>query len=175
MDAVMAGLNKCNGVIKVDSTVDTGTTVKITIPLTKTLVTKEALIVQTMGQLFAIPSEDITTIIFPGESMFKLLEGEAGLSYNGRVLKVIDANTFYYDAESDSNLNNSSARVVIVCEKYGVAIVMDKMFNHQQIVVKVFNKNFKYFEEIPGIYGFSILGNEEIVLIVDVAKLVAQA
>ena len=175
MDAVMAGLNKCNGVIKVDSTVDTGTTVKITIPLTKTLVTKEALIVQTMGQLFAIPSEDITTIIFPGESMFKLLEGEAGLSYNGRVLKVIDANTFYYDAESDSNLNNSSARVVIVCEKYGVAIVMDKMFNHQQIVVKVFNKNFRYFAEIPGIYGFSIMGNEEIVLIVDVAKLVAQA
>ncbi|MFH1019506.1 MAG: ATP-binding protein, partial [Pseudomonadota bacterium] len=41
MDVVMSGLKECNGSIQLDSRVGKGTTVFLTVPLTKTLVTKD--------------------------------------------------------------------------------------------------------------------------------------
>ncbi|MCP4578889.1 MAG: chemotaxis protein CheA, partial [Deltaproteobacteria bacterium] len=64
MDVVLSSLKECNGTVDLDSTLDKGTTVNIKIPLTKTLVTKDALIVESAGQLFAIPSDEITTTLY---------------------------------------------------------------------------------------------------------------
>ena len=46
------------------------------------------------------------------------------------------------------------------------------MFNHQKIVVKNFTKGMQRFGDIPGVNGYTLLGNEDIVLIVDVARVV---
>ena len=54
-------------------------------------------------------------------------------------------------------------------------LLVDRIYSHQQIVVKVFNRNYKQFRDIPGIAGFTILGNEDVILIVDVARMASDA
>ena len=170
MDAVMDGLDQCNGSIHVDSVVDRGTSVTITIPLTRSLVTKDALIVEVGGQLFAISSDDITTTAYPDDSVVKLLGDESGISYHNTVLRLVNADKFFF-GDQPSNEVDTAEDVIVVCERHGLGLVVNKMFNHQQIVVKYFDGGCHHFVDIPGIYGYTILGNEEIVLIMDLEKI----
>lgn len=41
-------------------------------------------------------------------------------------------------------------------------------------VVKVFGRGYAQFRDIPGIYGYTILGNEDVVLIADLRKFAEQ-
>ncbi|MCB2183238.1 MAG: chemotaxis protein CheA [Desulfobulbaceae bacterium] len=173
MDVVMSALQKNNGVIDVDSRVGKGTKVTITIPLTRTLVTREALIVKSAGQFFAIPSDKVTTTIYPEKKFVNILQDKNAFAYNGRILRVIDANDFFYGQPIGDTLTDE--QVLVVCTDQNMALLVDQVFNHQQVVVKVFSHGYKQFRNIPGIYGYTVLGNEDIVLIVDVDKIAQEA
>ncbi len=173
MDVVMAALQKNNGVIDVESVTGQGTKVTITIPLTRTLVTKEALIVKSSGQFFAIPSDSITTTVYPEDNFINILENRNGLNYNDTIMRVIDMNDFFYGQPSpDDQIKD---QVLVVCAEKQIALQVDQIFNHQQIVVKVFGGGYRQFKNIPGIYGYTILGNEDIVLIMDAEKIAGEA
>ena len=173
MDVVMSALRKNIGVIDVESTVGLGTKVTITIPLTRTLITKEALIVKTAEQFFAIPSDKITTTIYPEDKFVNILEDRNAMNYDGAVLRVIDTNDFFYGKPSSDQL--SAEQVLVVCAEQRIALLVDQIFSHQQIVVKVFSHGYRQFRDIPGIHGYTVLGNEDIVLIVDVDKIANEA
>jgi two-component system chemotaxis sensor kinase CheA len=171
MDVVLSSLNKCNGAVDVNSVKDQGTTVRIKIPLTKTLVTKDALIVESSGQLFAIPSDEITTTLFADIHFGSILSQEKILSYNNAAHHVVCLNSFFY-AITKSSFEKKADQVLIVCSKYKSALLVDKMFNHQKIVFKTFSKSLKQFGTIPGISGYTLLGNEDIVLVVDIEDVI---
>ena len=170
MDVVMSGIKECNGTLEVDSVPDRGTTVIFKIPLTKTLVTTDALIVESAGQLFAIPSEEITTTLSNDVKSGTILKDNKVISYNDHIHSIINMGEFYY-SDSGKPSKNGNEQSLVVCSKYNVALFVDKMFNHQKIVVKNFEKTQKQFRNIPGINGYTILGNEDIVLIVDVENI----
>ncbi len=171
MDVVMSTLEKTNGKVNVDSVVDKGSTVLVTIPLTRTLVTKDALIFRSDKQLFAVPSEDVTTTIYPENNIVSLPHDEGGIAYNDSIIKLVDVNNYYFSMPK-KELKDKSSFVIIICEKYKVALIVDQIFGHQQIVVKVFGNDFIYLDNIPGVSGYTILGNEDIVLIADLEKMV---
>ena len=171
MDVVMSTLEKTNGRVDVDSVVDKGSTVLVTIPLTRTLVTKDALIFRSDKQLFALPSEDVTTTIYPENNIVNLPHDEGGIAYNDSIIKLVDVNNYYFSMPK-KELKDKSSFVIIICEKYKVALIVDQIFSHQQIVVKVFGNDFIYLDNIPGVSGYTILGNEDIVLIADLEKMV---
>ncbi len=173
MDVVMSALQKNNGVIDVESVVGQGTKVTITIPLTRTLVTKEALIVKSSDQFFAIPSDAITTTVYPEENFVNILEDHNGLAYNDTIMRVVDMNDFFYGEPSSAD--QVQDQVLVVCAEKQIALLVDQIFNHQQIVVKVFAGGYRQFDDIPGIYGYTILGNEDIVLILDPEKIAREA
>ena len=172
MDVVMSTLEKTNGKVNVDSVLDKGSTVLVTIPLTRTLVTKDALIFRSDKQLFALPSEDVTTTIYPENNIVNLPHDECGIAYNDSIIKLVDVNNYYFSMPK-KELKDKSSFVIIICEKYKVALIVDQIFGHQQIVVKVFGNDFIYLDNIPGVSGYTILGNEDIVLIADLEKMVS--
>ena len=144
MDVVQSVLLRNNGTIEVDSTVGQGTCLTIKIPLTRTLVTAEALIVQSSEQFFAIPSEEISTVIYPEERVVPLLGGRSGISYQGEVIRLVDVNQFYYATPQALN-EFSKDQVIVVCAKQQVGLLVDRVFKHQQIVVKLFDKGYRQF------------------------------
>ncbi|MEA2083666.1 MAG: chemotaxis protein CheA [Thermodesulfobacteriota bacterium] len=171
MDVVMSTLERTNGTVNVDSVLDKGSTVLVKIPLTRTLVTKDALIFRSDKQLFAVLSEDVTTTVYPENNIVNLLHDEGGISYNDSIIKLVDVNNYFFSMPK-KKLKDKSFFVIIICEKYKIALIVDQIFSHQQIVVKVFGNDSIYLDNIPGVSGYTILGNEDIVLIADLEKMV---
>lgn len=168
MDVVMAGLRAANGTIRVDSAVDAGTTVHLTVPLTKTLVTKEAMIAEAGGSRYVIPSDDITTVI-ETDNIMPMLANENCIHHDGCILRLIDLNGFFYP---DGPASPAMGRhVVIICQEHQVALRVDTIISHQKVVVKEFSTGYQKLRHIEGIIGYTILGNEDVILIVDVRRL----
>ncbi|MEW6594931.1 MAG: chemotaxis protein CheA [Thermodesulfobacteriota bacterium] len=174
MDVVMAGLRASNGAIQVDSAIGTGTTVRLTIPLTKTLVTKEAMIAEAGGQKYVIPSDDITTVI-ETDNIIPLLAADNCISYDNAILRLIDLNRFFYPPRQTEPDRPEGRQVIIVCKEHQIALRVDHIISHQKVVAKDFAGGYQRLRQIEGVCGYTILGNEDIILIVDVKEIAEHA
>lgn len=170
MDVAISTLRESEGTITVDSEVDQGTTVSIRIPLSTTLITKDAMIVESAGKTYAIPSEDISSTIEATDRFINLFNEDNCITYNGSVIKVIDVHGSLYPL-AQRDVQEEVKPVIIVCNEYKIALLVDEVVSHQKIVVKSFTKSFKKFETVKGIGGYTILGNEDIVLLLDIQKI----
>ncbi|MEW6500964.1 MAG: ATP-binding protein [Thermodesulfobacteriota bacterium] len=172
MDVVMAGLRASNGSILVDSTVGRGTTVRLTIPLTKTLVTKDAMIAEAGDQKYVIPSDDITTVI-ETDNIIPLLAQDDCIAYDGAILRLIDLHHFFYPGPAEPH-HRQERQVIVVCAHHQIALRVDHIISHQKVVAKDFAAGYRRLRNIEGVGGYTILGNEEIILIVDVKRVAEQ-
>lgn len=169
MDVVMSGLRECNGSIRLDSTVGKGTTVSLTVPLTKTLVTMDAMLARSGDETYAIPSDEITTVI-ETENIIPLLAENHCIAYDGAILRLVELNTFFYP-EASPGLVNTRNKIVVVCKSHGVGLLVDRILSHQKIVAKEFGEGHKKFQKIIGICGYTIMGNDDIFLIADIKEI----
>jgi len=175
MDVVLSVLKETNGSVDVDAVIGQGTKVSIKIPLTKTLVAKEAMIVTTDGRTLAIPSEDITATIEAKDDATKLFSGDNCIQYHGAIIQVVDLGAFLFGDLSRKQQRETTRQVITVCQKHKIALLVDEVVSHQKIVVKNFTDSYQILQEVKGINGYTILGNEDIILIADVQKIAAQA
>jgi two-component system chemotaxis sensor kinase CheA len=173
MDVVLSGLKECNGSIQLDSTIGKGTTVSLTVPLTKTLVTKDAMLAESGEETYAIPSDEITTVI-ETENIIPLLAENNCIAYDGAILRLVELNTFFYPKAS-STLADPSSKVVVVCKPHGIGILVDRILSHQKIVAKEFGDGYKKLRKINGICGYTIMGNDDIILIADIKEIAEHA
>ncbi len=173
MDVVMSGLKDCNGSIQLDSTVGKGTRVSLTVPLTKTLVTKDAMLAESGNETYAIPSDEITTII-ETENIIPLLAENNCIAYDGGILRLVELNTFFYP-EASSTLAGKSNKVVVVCKPHGIGLLVDRILSYQKIVAKEFGDGYKKLQKINGVCGYTIMGNDDIVLIADIKEIAEHA
>jgi two-component system chemotaxis sensor kinase CheA len=173
MDVVMSGLKECNGTIQLDSTIGKGTTVSLTVPLTKTLVTKDAMLAESGEETYAIPSDEITTVIETGNIIPLLAENNC-IAYDGTILRLVELNTFFYPKAS-SILSDPSDKVVVICKPYGIGLLVDRILSHQKIVAKEFGNGYKKLQKINGVCGYTIMGNDDIILIADIKEIAEHA
>ncbi len=169
MDVVLSGLKECNGRIQLDSVSGQGTTVSFTIPLTKTLVTMDAMIVKGGSETYAIPSDDITTVL-ETENIIPLLAKSNCIAYDDAILRLVELNTFFYPSAS-STITEVAQKVIVVCKEHGVGLMVDNILSHQKIVAKGFGEGYKKLRQVEGISGYTIMGNEDVILIADVKKI----
>ena len=173
MDVVMSGLRECKGTINVTSKINEGTKVFIKIPLTKTLVAKESMIVESSGRVYAIDSDDISTSIEADQKFIDLFAQDKCINHNGKVLQVVSADSFFFNGNSQVQMDRKDKQILIICEEYLLALLVDKVVSHQKIVVKDFSGSYQLLNKIKGISGYTILGNEDIALIMDVKGIAA--
>ncbi len=174
MDVVLSVLRETNGTVEVESEVGRGTKLAIRIPLTKTLVAKEAMIVTANGRTLAIPSEDITATIEAKDDATTLFSGDSCIQYQGGIIQVVDLGGFLFGATSPQE-RQGSRQVITVCQKHKIALLVDEVLSHQKIVVKNFTDGYRRLQDARGINGYTILGNEDIILIADVQKIAGHA
>ncbi len=173
MDVVMSGLKECNGSIQLDSIVGKGTTVSLTVPLTKTLVTKDAMLAQSGEETYAIPSDEVTTVI-ETENIIPLLAENHCIAYDGAILRLVELNTFFYPKAS-STLADLHSKIVVVCKPHGIGLLVDRILSHQKIVAKEFGDGYKKLRKVNGICGYTIMGNDDIILITDIKEIAEHA
>ena len=166
LDAVKNKIEALSGSIHIESVPGKGTRFKIQLPLTLAII--QALLVQIELETYAIPLSFIaeTTSILP-EELNKIQEQEVML-LRGGVLPLIRLNQVLEVTPSELP-KEEEINIVIVRKGEGkVGLMVDTLVGQQEIVIKPLGK---LLGNIPVIAGATILGNGQVSLIIDVARL----
>lgn len=167
MDVVKTNIERIGGAVDVDSAVGIGTTWRLTIPLTLAIV--QALTVECGGQRYAIPQVGVHELVFlDGQtgSAIEYISGAPVYRLRGRLLPLVRLD----EALGLSTANGERGGYVAVLQAEGrrFGLVVDRVLNTEEIVVKPLTNRFKDI----GVYaGATILGDGAVALILDVQSL----
>lgn len=167
MDVVKANIEKLSGTIDLHSAVDKGTHFTIKIPLTLTIIS--ALIFESQGERFAIPQLSVTELVrVSPRSAYQIeyINKTPILRLRNGLLPLIFLESLLnLNLHPNKPLHQRELCVIVIhIGTIGLGIVVDKVFDTQEIVVKPLSKIFsqsKFFS------GSTILGDGGIVLILD--------
>ncbi|NPB09365.1 MAG: response regulator [Thermodesulfobacteria bacterium] len=163
MDVVKTNVEKLGGSIDIQTVLGAGTTVRLKIPLTLAII--PALVVTCEGQRYAIPQVSLRELVGLsaetrknihqiGDSEFFRLRGE--MVPLVRLSKVLGV-----EAEPKEN----ESLVILNCGAMHFGLVVDEIWDSEEIVVKPLGKHFK---DISIFAGATIMGDGRMALILDV-------
>jgi two-component system chemotaxis sensor kinase CheA len=174
MDVVRQNLEAVNGTIEVKSQINRGTTFQLKIPLTLAIIS--VLLVSSGKQQFAIAQNNLQEIVrIEGKEE---IERSIEIFYNvpiyrlrGKILPLIYLNRVLQlkDSEADPEILNI---VVIDADEYCYGLIVDRVEDTQEIVVKPLGKQLK---ALTMYAGATILGDGSISLILDAVGLARKA
>jgi len=163
MDVVKKATEELGGRLSLATKVSEGTTFTIELPLT--LAIAEALIVSVNGQRFAVPQSAVWEVLEVESSATKVLENNEIISYRGKVLPLIRlARVFEMNHQRGDNFHV----LVIGEETNAVGLAVDRILGQREIVVRAIKDPLA---QSKGIAGATELGDQRVVLILDIAAL----
>lgn len=162
MDAVQQKIHSLGGTVEIISAVNQGTTFKINLPLTLSII--DSLLIKVGDSTFAIPRGIIEKVVSPGP-------GEIIQTYENEIYTTGGATPVIRLTEvlGMEDTNNPEPYLIIV--KLGenrFALKIDDIIKQQEIVIKDLGKELS---QVNCYSGATILGNGEIVLILDVTAI----
>ncbi|WP_240231013.1 chemotaxis protein CheA [Devosia lacusdianchii] len=166
MDVVLSNIKKIGGSVHVRSWTGKGCRMTLRLPLT--LAVLDVMLVKVGESPYVVPLSSIVETIQCSRASFERVpSGGQVLQVRGEYVQVIDlAQRFQMTGEAEPE-----NRFVVLCEAEGshkVALIVDDIIGQQQVVIKSLEENF---ERVDGIAGGTILGDDNVALIVDVQGL----
>ena len=164
MDVVRNTVEELGGRVSLETESGKGTRFTVELPLT--LAIAEALIVSVDGQRFAVPQSAVQEVIEVESSTVKALENNEIISYRGGVLPLVRLARLF-------DLNDGRERAafhvfVIGTGSNALGVAVDRIIGQREIVVRGISDPLV---QVAGIAGATELGDERVVLILDVAAL----
>jgi two-component system, chemotaxis family, sensor kinase CheA len=165
MDVVKTNIERIGGAVDVDSTPGTGTTWRLTIPLTLAII--QALTVECAGERYVVPQVAVHELVFVdgGSSRIEYASGAPVFRLRGRLLPLVRL-----DRALGRSVGVDKGVYVAVLQADGrrFGLVVDRVLNTEEVVVKALTARVKDI----GLYaGATILGDGKVGLILDVASL----
>ncbi|MBN2796407.1 MAG: chemotaxis protein CheA [Clostridia bacterium] len=167
MDVVLKSIQKVGGTISIDSQEGFGTTFNIKLPLTLSIV--EGMLVALDTGIYIIPTLNIKNCIIPNQDMIICGTNNEKLIRIGKKTYPIIVLKSYLGFSGEEEDLLKGILIEIENDKGNAIIWVNKIINHQQIVVKKLPKHLKNTEKLS---GCTLLGNGKVSLIVDVDQLV---
>lgn len=163
MDVVKEKINSLNGTIELESVIGKGSTFRITLPLTLSII--QSLLVEAGGETFAIPQSIIEKVEEFDESSINHIHQAEVYAYNGSYIPVV------YLSEAlgfESELDEEPYVVIANDRNRFYALVIDGLVEQREIVIKDLGKELA---DIKEYLGATILGNGEVILILDLSTI----
>jgi chemosensory pili system protein ChpA (sensor histidine kinase/response regulator) len=168
MDAVLTAVTELKGSVSVRDVEPHGTEVVIRLPLS--MVTTHSLVVRSGGQLYAIPTANLTQILPPGSG--ELREREEGYTFHlEREVFRLDSLAALLGREEGTAPSDST----ILLSGRGVtpaAICVDQVLQSTELVIKRLGR---FVPKVPGVAGVTVLGDGRVVPVLDLPELLAAA
>lgn len=163
MDVVRSNIEKIGGTVELSSREGRGTTVRVKIPLTLAIIS--ALLVGSAAEVFAIPQIGVVELVRVSEDVRHRIEEVQG----ARFFRLRDTLLPLVSLAERLQLANSvlpDEYNVIVCQvgETRVGLVVDEVFDTQEIVVKPVGRLVKH---LPVYAGCTILGDGRVIMILD--------
>ena len=163
MDVVKRALEDLGGHLSMTTKVGEGTAFTIELPLT--LAIAEALIVSVNGQRFAVPQSAVREVLEVESASTKVLENNEIISYRGRPLPLLPLARVF---EMDSQRGAAFHVLVIGEDSNAVGLAVDRILGQREIVGRAIKDPLA---QTKGIAGATELGDQRVVLILDIGAL----
>ncbi|GAB4260219.1 MAG: chemotaxis protein CheA [Deferrisomatales bacterium] len=164
MDVLRKNIAALSGMIELRSRKGRGTTVTIVLPITLAII--QALLVAVGDQTYAIPLNSVLETLAVEPDMVKALEGHPVLRLREATMPLARVDGLFGMEDADGP--PAYAVVVGVAEKR-VAFGVDDLVSQQDVVIKSLGRRLA---GLPGVAGATDLGDQNTVLVLDVAALV---
>ncbi|HEU4347839.1 MAG TPA: chemotaxis protein CheA [Actinoplanes sp.] len=165
MDVVKTNIERIGGTVSVDSTLGEGTVWRLTIPLTLAII--QALTVDCGDQRYVVPQVAVLELVFiDGQSTkIEYASGAPVYRLRGKLLPLVRL-----DRALGLEVGTDQGVYIMVLQADGrrFGLVVDRVLNTEEVVVKALNSRFKDI----GLYaGATILGDGKVGLILDISSL----
>ncbi len=162
LDVVKSGIEALGGDVDVKSTLGSGTTFTVRLPLTLAII--QALMVEVRDEKYAIALGSIQNIEDIPVGDIKYVQAEEVIHLRGLVIPLIRLDKLLDSAPKEEESENLT--VVVVKKGDNLAgLVVDNLIGQQEIVIKSLGK---CIDNNKIISGATILGDGEVALIIDV-------
>ncbi|WP_327008651.1 chemotaxis protein CheW [Dactylosporangium sp. NBC_01737] len=172
MDVVKTNIERIGGAVDVDSVVGQGTTWRLTIPLTLAII--QALTIECGDERYVIPQVAVHELVYLDGQSGRVVEHAMDAPVyrlRGKLLPLVyldDTLGLHRDGEHDKDVYVA----VLQAEGKRFGLVVDRVLNTEEVVVKPLTSRFKDI----GVYaGATLLGDGRVALILDVASLARRA
>ncbi len=168
MDVVHTNIREMKGTLDIFSETGKGTSMIIKLPMS--LVTVHVLLVRIGSQRFGIPTNTLEQVLAAGISEFHTIGDEVTLKMgkNMYTLKAL-SDLLGVNSEIPSIQNYEHRPIMLVHEETGItAVVVDELLDTHDLVMKTMGK---YVKNIHGVMGASILGDGNLVPLLDLPQL----
>lgn len=167
MDVVRTNIEKIGGSIVLKSVEGKGSTFLIKIPLTLAIVS--ALVVESGGERFAIPQLAVRELVLASEKSgvtIETIKGSPFFRLRDHLLPLVSLKSMLGIENNDESTKESSNRFIIVTQigTYQFGIIVDRVFDTEEIVVKPVSRILKNIEIFS---GNTILGDGSVIMILD--------
>lgn len=184
MDVVLTNIRNIQGTVDVSSKFGEGTMVRLKLPLTLAVI--ETLIVEANARQYAIPLDAIKETVQTSKSKIKKLKERSALEIRGEILgitplsELLELETTEHHLSADDEQKEITEKqedekiaiIVLSVNNKEIGILVDQLYSQQEIVVKPLEE---YLANIPGLKGSTIMGDGQIVLILEPNELMGLA
>jgi chemosensory pili system protein ChpA (sensor histidine kinase/response regulator) len=167
LDVVRTNVRRLKGTIDIDSTPGVGTTFTIRLPIM--LAVTRALLIRTGVQTFAIPLPVVEQVAFFRKELVTSVGGNELLDLGGGTYPVVYLSRALGLADSSDTLSTGARALIVGNADRRIALVVDELVGQQEIVVKQLGR---HLQSVAGVAGATILGNGQVVLILNVLDLI---
>jgi two-component system, chemotaxis family, sensor kinase CheA len=177
LDVVRTNIEKIKGTVRIESLPDQGCTFRIL--LNNSLATVDALIMRVDRLPYAMPIDNIETMLFVDRQEIFSIDGKLTVNWQQQSVSLVwlaDLLELNWKApESGAAIEHLRAQIPCVFVKIDgqfLGILVDELLEQQQIVVKTPNRLLR---NIRNISGASILGNGEICMVLNLLEIFQMA
>ena len=168
MDVVKQNIEGLGGNIDVFNTPSQGSKIIISLPLTLAIL--DGMIVGVGEEKYIIPINNIIESLCPdAEELANITTGNDVINVRGDFIPVIYLDHIF-DIAGSKKISDRRLLVLLESGRHRFGVVVDEIIGQQQVVIKSIEENS---DPVPGVSGATILGDGNVSLILDVAKLQA--
>jgi two-component system chemotaxis sensor kinase CheA len=173
MDVVMTNIKKWNGDVTVNNNPGRGLAVGLRLPITNTLLTKEAILLRVSESIFCLPLENVSEIVTVPLTVIHDHRDNFVFRHRDMVISVINIKEILGLGASDYSTGSEAggSRPFVILQgrnESRQAIMADEILGQQKIVIKAFE--LETFRKLPYFNGLTLLGDGRVVLILNSEK-----
>ncbi|PLX73818.1 MAG: chemotaxis protein CheA, partial [Desulfuromonas sp.] len=174
MDVVRNNIAELSGMIEVSSEVGLGTSMTITLPITLAII--KALIVRVSGRTYAVPINSVLETLMIDAATIKTIERREVIELRETTIPLLRLNrVFGLQQQDETGQQPDDERIFIAIVGLAdkrLGFVVDDLLGQQDVVIKSLGKTLSF---VKGIAGAAELGNQQTILVLDVAGLIGEA
>ncbi len=166
LDVVRREIEALNGFVQIDTSIGIGTTFTLRLPLT--LATFRGLLMKSAKTTYAVPLGYVQETVRPEPGSIRTVMGRRVLNLRGNIMPLLRLSEICGTESENGRKSDDDFVVVMKVGDRPLAVGVDALVEQQEIVVKSLGGPVG---QADGVAGASILGDGQVVLILDVPTL----